>query len=82
MRRRTYSEYCAICGKDVFLDRNDYYMLKDPVWRTICERGGVDKSVLLCRSCAEELLGHRFTLSDYANVPLNEKFFEEEMKRQ
>lgn len=63
---------CNGCGRNVLLDRNDYYMLKDDVWDRICTHEHVDISDVLCRKCGERILGRKFTKDDLADVPLNE----------
>ena len=65
--------HCNACGKDVCLDKNDYYMLKDEVWAEICKNDYVDWHYILCRECGEAFLGRKFTKADLADVPLNKR---------
>lgn len=66
------SLHCNGCGRDVLVDRNDYFMLKDEVWAQICENGHVSPDHVLCRHCCERNLGRRLVNDDLADVPLNE----------
>lgn len=63
--------HCNYCGKNICLDRNDYYMLKDELWMKICDNDYIDSSYILCRKCGEKFLGRKFTKDDLKDVPLN-----------
>lgn len=63
-RKQGWSLHCSTCGKDVFKNPKDYYMLKDEVWNEICNNDYISKSSVLCRDCAEKILGRKFTRED------------------
>lgn len=60
---------CMDCGIDT-MARDEYYMLKDPIWRSI------NPLVLgkLCLQCAEDRLGRPLHRGDFSAAPLNQLF--------
>ena len=66
-----WSLHCNLCGKDVFKNPLDYYMLKDDVWAEICDNDYISTHHVLCRDCAERILGRPFQPEDMADVPVN-----------
>jgi len=65
--------YCNLCGKNVFKNKNNYFMLKDSVWREVCSHGKASYTYILCRRCAERCLGRRLTAEDLNDAPINGK---------
>jgi hypothetical protein len=60
---------CMDCGVNT-IARDEYYMLKDAVWRTI------NPLVLgmLCLKCAEDRLGRPLCRADFSSAPVNQRF--------
>lgn len=74
---------CDKCRKDVFLDPGDYYMLRDRLWKELCRKGGVDPDeTILCKACAETLLGRRLVPADLNSAPVNEEAADSELWRE
>lgn len=63
-QKEGWSLHCSTCGKDVFKDPRDYYMLKDELWEEICNNDYISKTDVLCLSCAEKILGRKITSED------------------
>lgn len=66
------SLHCNHCGKDVFKELGDYFMLKDDVWEQVCDNGFASKDMVLCKRCTEYWLGRKLTIDDYNDAPVNE----------
>lgn len=66
-----WSLHCNLCGKDVFKNPLDYYMLKDDVWAEICDNDYISPYYVLCRDCAERILGRPFQPEDMTDAPVN-----------
>lgn len=71
MKKNNWSLHCNLCGKDVFKDPLDYFMVKDEIWDKICDNDYIDSNYVLCRHCAEEILGRKFNNYDFTNAPIN-----------
>lgn len=66
---------CADCGKSTL---NDYYMVKNPVWRAAgMPNAGMENSGMLHRPCLEIRLGRKLTLNDFPPYPVNKKIYEQ-----
>lgn len=65
------SLHCNTCGKDVFDNKEDYYMLKDEIWEELCKKNNYSLYWILCKSCGEKALGRKFTLWDFKDIPMN-----------
>ena len=64
-KEQGWSLHCSTCGKDVFKDPLDYYMLKNKIWEEeICNNDYISKTYVLCKDCAEKILGRKFTIED------------------
>ena len=73
------SLHCNSCGKDVFQEPQDYFMLKDEIWQEVCKSDYVSIYSVLCKDCTEKALGRKLVREDYQdNIPCNEFLFEEE----
>lgn len=70
------SLHCNTCGKDVFKEKDDYFMLKDEIWKEVCNNDYISSTSVLCKRCTEHFLGRELTKEDYKNVPCN-NFLEE-----
>lgn len=66
------SLHCNHCGKDVFKEIGDYFMLKDEIWQQVCNNNFVSKTHVLCKKCTEHYLGRELTLDDYNDAPVND----------
>lgn len=66
-----WSLHCSTCGKDVYKNPRDYYMLKDEIWSIVCDNDYISKTDVLCRDCAEKILGRKFRKSDFTDAPVN-----------
>ena len=66
-----WSLHCNLCGKDVFKNPNDYFMLRDKVWDEVCDNDYISRTDVLCKSCVEKILGRKLVKSDYTNAPVN-----------
>ena len=71
------SLHCNACGKDVFKEKGDYFMLKDEIWEEVCNNDYISPASVLCKKCTEHFLGRELTREDYKNVPCND-FLEEQ----
>lgn len=60
---------CMDCGVDT-MARDEYYMLKDAIWRSINPLG----LGMLCLQCAEDRLGRRLHRGDFSAAPVNQLF--------
>ena len=70
-KKNNWSLHCNLCGRDVFKHPLDYYMLKDEIWNEICNNDYVSPTHILCRDCAEEILGRQFIDDDFTDAPVN-----------
>lgn len=59
-----WSLHCSTCGKDVFKDPKDYFMLKDELWDEVCNNDYISKDFVLCLDCTEKILGRKITSED------------------
>ena len=71
------SLHCNTCGKDVYKNKEDYFMLKDEVWEEVCNNDYIAQTHILCKRCTEHFLGRNLTKEDYTKAPVND-FFERE----
>lgn len=67
-----WSVHCNLCGKDVFKEPNDYFMVKDAIWDEVCDNDYISPTYILCKSCTEKILGRKLTREDYTDAPVNE----------
>lgn len=74
MPKFKHSLYCTTCGKDVFDNPLDYYMLRDEVWAELCENGDCSSTWLICKECGEKFLGRKFRVEDMKNAPINYEY--------
>ena len=75
------SLHCNHCGKDVFKEIGDYFMLKDEIWQQVCNNNFVSKTHVLCKKCTEHYLGRELTLDDYNDAPVNSAIFHQDLIR-
>lgn len=73
------SLHCNHCGKDVFKEIGDYFMLKDEIWQQVCNNHFVSKTHVLCKKCTEHYLGRELTLDDYNDAPVNSAIFHQDL---
>lgn len=73
------SLHCNHCGKDVFKEIGDYFMLKDEIWQQVCNNDFVSKTHVLCKKCTEHYLGRELTLDDYNDAPVNSAIFHQDL---
>lgn len=73
--------FCNHCGKNVFENPEDYFMLKDEVWDEVCDNGYVRRTHVLCKKCTEYWLGRKLTLEDYNDAPVND-FIKNKLKQE
>ena len=71
-KKNKWSLHCNFCGKDVFKDPLDYYMVKNKIWNEICDNDYVSPTHILCRHCAEEILGREFIDNDFTDINVEE----------
>lgn len=71
-RREGWSLHCNTCGKDVFEDPNDYFMLREEIWEEVCDNDYISTTDVLCKSCVEKILGRKLVKSDYTSAPVND----------
>ena len=64
--------HCNGCGKNIFKDKGDYFMLKDKVWQKVAENDYIGWHYILCKCCTESVLGRKLTKEDYINAPVND----------
>lgn len=67
MKPFNFSLHCNTCGKDVFKNKGDYFMLKNKVWQEVCANDYVSQYYVLCKDCTEKFLGRKLTKDDYAD---------------
>jgi hypothetical protein len=54
---------CLDCGKDTFKDRDDWYFLRNRLWRQLVPRH--QRHGMICRACIERRLGRPLTSDDF-----------------
>lgn len=75
------SLHCNRCGKNVFKEIGDYFMLKDEIWQQVCNNDFVSTTHVLCKKCTEHYLGRELTLDDYNDAPVNSVIFHQDLIR-
>lgn len=80
LKKNGWSLHCNLCGKDVFKHPLDYFMLKDKIWNKITNNDYISQTHVLCRHCAEEILGREFVDEDFINAPINYEYFDDGTK--
>jgi hypothetical protein len=50
---------CLDCGKNTFEGRDDWYFLRNRLWRQLVPRQ--QRHVMICRACIERRLGRQLT---------------------
>jgi len=73
--------HCNFCGKNVFEHPLDYFMIKDEIWKQVCDNDYVDTNFVLCRHCVEEILGRKLTNDDFIDAPINYDYDENGNKK-
>lgn len=63
---------CHICGKNIFEEPNDYFMVKNFIWKEICQKGKINSSCTICWKCSEKFLGRKIKDNDLTNAPVND----------
>lgn len=71
-RREGWSLHCNTCGRDVFKDPKDYFMLREEIWEEVCDNDYISTTDVLCKSCVEKILGRKLVKSDYTSAPVND----------
>jgi hypothetical protein len=56
---------CLDCNKNTFEGNEDYYFLKNRLWRQLVPRD--ERHGMLCRACVERRLGRPLTPADFHN---------------
>jgi hypothetical protein len=56
---------CLDCGKNTFENNEDYYMLRNRLWRRLVPRE--ERHGMLCLACVEGRLGRPLTPADFRN---------------
>jgi hypothetical protein len=54
---------CLDCDKDTFKDNEDYYFLRNRLWRSLVPRE--ERHGMLCRACVERRLGRPLAPEDF-----------------
>ena len=54
---------CLDCGKNTFEGREDYYFLRNRLWRQLVPRH--ERHGMICRTCIERRLGRPLTSEDF-----------------
>lgn len=67
--RHIVGNHCGRCLKDVYEDKNDYYMVNDNLWKGFGNGNGK-----LCWDCLEERMGRPITAQDLTTCLLNTTF--------
>lgn len=67
----TGSLHCNRCGKNVFINPKDYFMLKDEIWKEACNNKYWSLDSVLCKQCTEDLLERELQDTDYTDAPVN-----------
>lgn len=70
------SLYCNQCGRDVFATKGEYVILKDEVWKQVCDNDYTSPSHILCKDCIERLLGRKLKPEDYYEYEESPKYVE------
>ena len=78
MQKNHWSLHCNLCGKNVFEHPLDYYMLKDEIWDKITDNNYISRTSVLCRDCAEQILGRKFQDEDFIDAPVNYDYIDNE----
>jgi Protein of unknown function len=61
--QRSRNWLCLDCGKDTFVNNEDYYMLRNRLWRQLVSRE--QRHGMLCRACVAVRLGRPLTPADF-----------------
>lgn len=64
--------HCNMCGKNVYKNKGDYFMLKDEIWAEVCNNSYVSPTHILCKRCTEHFLGRSLAKKDYTDAPVND----------
>lgn len=59
--------HCTACGKNVFKRKDDYFFLKNKVWKDVCKKGQISTHWILCKRCTERILNRKLQKEDYFN---------------
>jgi hypothetical protein len=62
---------CLDCGKNTFENNEDYYFLRNRLWRRWVPRE--QRHGMLCRACVEHRLGHPLTPEDFRNAATDDE---------
>jgi hypothetical protein len=54
---------CLDCGKDTFENKEDYYFLRNHLWRSLVRKD--EQHGMICRSCIERRLGRPLAPDDF-----------------
>jgi hypothetical protein len=54
---------CLDCGKNTFEGRDDWYFLRNRLWRRLVPRQ--QRHAMICRACIERRLGRQLTSDDF-----------------
>ena len=76
-RNRKNPVLCMDCGKPVFRDKGDYYMVNDSLWKKATKNPNEERC-LLCKKCLEKRIGRELKLDDYKqyiDAPVNDFLF-------
>jgi hypothetical protein len=64
--KRSSNWLCLDCRKDTFENNEDYYMLRNRLWRQLVPRE--QRHGMLCRACVEVRLGRLLTPADFRSA--------------
>jgi hypothetical protein len=70
---------CLDCGKNTFESSEDYYFLKDRLWRKLVPRE--QRHGMICRTCIERRLGRQLTPEDFRRATDDESDPEDQPMR-
>jgi hypothetical protein len=66
-----YNWLCLDCGKDTFKNNEDYYFLRNRLWRSLVPRE--ERHGMLCRACVERRLGRPLVPEDFRSAATDDE---------
>lgn len=74
-----YKNTCKICKGNPFIP-GQYFMVKDKLWKEICNKNKLSYKSLICKNCFEKLLGRKLREEDLKDCPLNKIYKKRNIK--
>ena len=79
-KKNKWSLHCNFCGNAASHAPSDHHMVQHQLWNEICDNDYVNPTHILCRHCAEEILGREFIDNDFTDAPVNYEYLDDRTK--